>query len=1028
MQKFMKSKAHSKIMFKILFSSLIILTLPGCEALFGTYSGGDQDKKADKRELITLGDISTRAPQIKRVKIKNIQAQDAIDSYQTVLDEAEDPEMINESARRIADLSLISTDDRLVEQADLTDRIDFLNEESKKINALPPTESPALISKRSDKIASNDKEIAKSEERISQLDQENLDAFKRAIVIYQNALDKNPDGEGNDAILYQLAAAHDAVGNEAGMLTALDAIAEKHPTSEYHTEAEFRRAEAYFSIGDYITAAEAYQSVTVSKTDTRFAEQGLYKHGWSLFKISEYELAIEDFVTLRDQLSQKQADSKRNRRKYNASSDDKLIKDTNRVIALSFSHLSGPEELKKYFAKIGNRPYELDVYRELHANYVHQERYRDAAKTYDVFLDTYPTHKEAPKMQSEILQAYQDGGFPSLVLPGKIDYVKRFGIYSDYWKLYVADDAPEKNYTAEEKEELLAEVKKHLADVSKHYHSLAQKSRKTKDYTIAATWYREYLDTFGNKGGVDTAETLEIRRLLAESLYESEQYELAVIEFETLARTSGDNKKAGADASYFALLSYQKMLDEYKGEKEGKDVLTAKKVESSNFFIANYREDERMPSVLGNIIRDQISLKDYEGAVKNSRVLVTLDPPASLKMQRTAWVTIANAEFDAKDYSNSEKSYQKVLSFDGFSKKQRITYLQQVANSVYKNAESLKEKGELIPAAKEFLRLGEVVPASRIRPQAHFDAANLYLEAKEWEKGIETLNVFRRLYPKHKLIDTFPDKMAIAYKNTEQYDKAADQYIIIAKRYEKTDKELARQTLWEAAELKEKAENKTDARALYREYANAYKTPLEQNVEAQYKLVNFYKEEKNEYRINFWRDKIIKTHAKAGNENTPRITFLAAEMKFELVEIDYRRYKNIKIKQPLKKSLKKKKNQMDKVLKQYQEVANMGSAEWTTASNHRIARIYQILGSDLMASERPKGLAPDQLEQYDILIEEQAYPFEDEAIEVFIHNTELVKDNVYDKWVKASFKELAKLLPGRYAKEEKREMYVDSIY
>jgi TolA-binding protein len=1024
----MNSKAHTKIMFKILFSSLVILGLPACEALFGTYTGGDQEKETDARELITLGDISTRAPQIKRVKIKNIQAQDAIDSYQAVLEEAEDPEMINESVRRIADLSLISTDDRLIQQADLSDRIDFLSQESKKIAALPPTESPVLIERRAKKIISNDKEIAEAEQKIVQLNEDNLEAFNRAIDIYQNVIDKNPDAEGNDAILYQLAAAHDAVGNQTEMLIALDQIAEKYPNSEYHTEAEFRRAEAYFSSGDYITAAEAYQSVITSKSDSRFAEQGLYKHGWSLFKISEYELAIEDFVTLRDQLGQKQEDSKKNRRQYNSASDDKLINDTNRVIALSFSHLSGPNEMREYFEKIGNRPYELDVYRELHANYVHQERYRDAAKTYDVFLDTYPTHKEAPKMQSEILQAYQDGGFPSLVLPGKIDYVKRFGIYSDYWKLYVADDAPEKNYTVQEKEELLAEVKKHLADVSKHYHSLAQKSGKTKDYIVAATWYREYLDTFGNKGGVDTAETLEIRKLLAESLYESEQYELAVVEFETLARSSGDNKEAGANASYFALLSYQKMLDDYKGEKEGKDALIAKKVESSNYFIANYRDDERMSNVLGNIIRDQISLKDYQGAVKNSRVLVSLDPPASLSMQRTAWVTIANAEFDAKDYGNSEKSYQKVLTFDGFSKEQRITYHQQVANSIYKNAESLKEKGELILAAEEFLRLGEVVPASRIRPQAHFDAANLYLEAKEWEKAIQTLDVFKRLYPSHKLIDTFPDKMAIAYKNTEQYDKAADQYLIIAKRYEKTDKELARQTLWEAAELKEKAENKLDAREIYREYANSYRSPLEQNVEAQYKLVNFYKEDNHEYRISFWRDKIIKTHASAGNENTPRITFLAAEMKFELVEPDYRRYRYIKITQPLKKSLKKKKTQMDKVLKQYQEVANMGSAEWTTASNHRIARVYQILGSDLIASERPNGLDADQLEQYNILIEEQAYPFEDEAIEVFIHNTELVRDNVYDKWVKASFNELAKLLPGRYAKEEKRELYVDSIY
>lgn len=1016
---------HNNFLSSVLLASTLLISFSGCEALFGTYSG---KKKEEVRELVTIGDVAINPPDVRQVKIKNIQAQDAIDSYKMVLAESDDADMKNEAVRRIADLSLIATEDRISEQAELTESIDKLSLESKKISELAPTESKAIQQKRENTLKSNAENIAKAEARIIELDEQNKTSYVNAIEIYEDILKQNPKAENNDIILYQLAAAYDATGEQNKTARTLDQLVTNFPESDFRTESEFRRGEIYFSTGDYITSGEAYEYAMNSEKDKRFAQHSLYKHGWSQFKINEYQLAINDFVKLRDQIEEKALEAKKYRRKYDGAADEKIIKDTERVIALSFSHLSGPEELNKFFKEAGGRTYELAIYKQLHQNYINQERYRDAAKTYDIFLQTYPTHKEAPQMQSEILQAYKDGGFPSLVLPGKIDYVKRFGIYSEYWKKYVAEDSAERTFTPEEREALLAEVKKHLADVSKHYHSIAQKSKKISDYQVAATWYTEYLDTFGNKDGVDTDETLEIRKLLAESLYESEQYELAVVEFEKMARASGNNKEAGANASYFALLSYQKMLTAYNGEEEGKNQLIAKKVESSKFFIENYREDERMPGVLGNIIRDQLSIKDYDGAVANSRVLVTLDPPASLSMQRTAWVTIANAEFDAKDYTNSEKSYQKVLTFDGFNREQRITYLKQVANSIYKNAESMKERGELIPAAEEFLRLGQVVPESSIRPQAHFDAANLYLEAKEWQKGIDTLLLFGRLYPNHKLIDTFPDKMAVAYKNTEQYDKAADQYEIIYQRYAKTDKELARQTLWEAATLREQAKNDQGARDLFRDYANTYPSPLEQNVEAQYRLVKQYEKNNNETRVNFWKDKIIKSHASAGAENTPRITFLAAQMKFENSEVDFRRFTVIKITQPLKKSLEKKKEQMDVVLAKYQEIANMGSAEWTTAANYRIAKVYQTLGTDLIASERPKGLDADQLMQYDILIEEQAYPFEDEAIEVYIHNADLVKDNVYDKWVKESFNELAKLLPGRYAKQEKRSNYVESIY
>ena len=47
-----------------------------------------------------------------------------------------------------------------------------------------------------------------------------------------------------------------------------------------------------------------------------------------------------------------------------------------------------------------------------------------------------------------------------------------------------------------------------------------------------------------------------------------------------------------------------------------------------------------------------------------------------------------------------------------------------------------------------------------------------------------------------------------------------------------------------------------------------------------------------------------------------------------------------------------------------------------------MAELYRQLGADLMASERPKSLSADELEQYDLLLEEQAIPFEEQAIKV----------------------------------------------
>ena len=77
-----------------------------------------------------------------------------------------------------------------------------------------------------------------------------------------------------------------------------------------------------------------------------------------------------------------------------------------------------------------------------------------------------------------------------------------------------------------------------------------------------------------------------------------------------------------------------------------------------------------------------------------------------------------------------------------------------------------------------------------------------------------------------------------------------------------------------------------------------------------------------------------------------------------------------------------------------------------------------------MVSDRPGDLNELELEQYEILLEEQAYPFEEKAIEVHETNARRVSGGIYDTWVRKSMTTLSELMPARYAKEEKGENFV----
>ena len=81
-----------------------------------------------------------------------------------------------------------------------------------------------------------------------------------------------------------------------------------------------------------------------------------------------------------------------------------------------------------------------------------------------------------------------------------------------------------------------------------------------------------------------------------------------------------------------------------------------------------------------------------------------------------------------------------------------------------------------------------------------------------------------------------------------------------------------------------------------------------------------------------------------------------------------------------------------------------------------------------MASERPAGLDELALEQYELLLEEQIFPFEEKAIELFETNAGRAADGVWDEWVERSFDELATLMPARYAKAERSESVVTALY
>jgi hypothetical protein len=160
---------------------------------------------------------------------------------------------------------------------------------------------------------------------------------------------------------------------------------------------------------------------------------------------------------------------------------------------------------------------------------------------------------------------------------------------------------------------------------------------------------------------------------------------------------------------------------------------------------------------------------------------------------------------------------------------------------------------------------------------------------------------------------------------------------------------------------------------------------------------------------------------------TDRMRFAAAEAQTVLAADARLHFEALLLDPPLDKSLVRKRDALNQAVAAYQKAASYDVQQFATQSTYWIAQIYADLSKSLLKSARPSGLSELELEQYEVLLEEQAYPFEEQAIQIHEVNLRRSWEGVFDDWVHKSFAALREMMPGRFDKREVQVAYVESI-
>ncbi|AHK17591.1 tetratricopeptide repeat protein [Thalassolituus oleivorans] len=840
-----------------------------------------------------------------------------------------------------------------------------------------------------------DDEAALAEDRI---------LAKASIDDYENLLKAFPDRVDNDAIYYQLAKAYSLAGQPYQAISVLEELVKRYPRSIYYLEAQFRLGQLLYAAGDYEMSEAAYQAlISVGPAANRFYRDAEYLQGWSIFKQARYEESLLAFVRMLDEHFPDEATLEAAQ-----GGDLDLLNDTLRIMAIMFDYLGDWNQIARFFDEHGARYYEYKLYAQLADQYYEKKYYKSAASTLRAYVDRYPDSDRAPSYYERLITGYETAGYPELLRKHKEIYNERFGVGTPYWE----------SHDVKVRAEITVALSKYIWDLATFSHGWAQaakkRSEKEERFNEAARWYSEYIRSFP-----EAADTVKAHFLLAEISFDLERYDDARNNYEIVAYQYPFYEDA-AEAGYAALLAYAKYKPVPERELEWRQLNVA----SAKRFVTEFPDDPRRGTVLVNTAETLLKDKYYEQALSTARLSQETGVELPPRYRYGASLVQGHSSFELGFYDEAETALLSASTYEKLSRKERADLRQKAAAAIYKQGEQAKVDAPE-QAVDHWLRLAEVVPESTLKVNAEYDAATLLMEMQDYDRAEGVLLKFRQEYPNHELTKDIPSKLIVAYEGKGEWRKAAFELMTLSNDAKEEDER--RIACFQSAEYFEKANDLDNAIVMYKRYAHTYKTPFDPAIEAHYKLDQIYALQGDEDKRRFWLDKIIRLHRNGKDQQTERSRYLASSAAFQLAEFDRIAFEKVKITLPLAKSIVRKNEPMQRALKRYTQAVEMEVLEFTTPATFHIADMYAQMSKALMTSEKPKGMDEVEAEEYQYLLEDQAFPLDEAAIDIHQTNIRRTYDGLYDQWVKKSFSSMAELMPGQYNKPEKVATYVDQI-
>lgn len=806
--------------------------------------------------------------------------------------------------------------------------------------------------------------------------------YREALKSYEMIVSQGRYQGRLDELLYQTAKAYAFIGNETQSIQRLKQLVGLYPQSGLASEARFRIAENAFSRGAYAEAETAYQQVIELGSRDDLKEKALYMKGWSQYKQQKMQQASHTFFAVLDGYDARSQGFTALR----GGSED-LVNDTFRILALIAARQGGAEEVDRMLAAEGGRSYDYLLYDRLADYYLSKQRYTDSAAVNRHFVATHPAHPRTPAMQAEIVAIWEHGGFEREADDARADFVRTYAGVDAYGRLSPEEQAQWRT------------LARRVADT---YYSAADAAGDSAgSFSEAGRFYGRLGDIHASRD--EPVAAGEHWRLAGDAWLQAGRPESAIAFFEK-AGYRAPGYEDSADAAWAAILLYRKQ------PSGGDDSVLVNAVDR---FAETFPQDSRIAAAQSSLANRLMSAGRVEEAeIQAGRAVA--HARAKTSVRRSSFLVLGQIAYDRADYVAAEQAYQQALELaesgdDPMEPGQLARTRDQLARSIYRQAEADAAQGQIAQAVTHYQRIAEVGAADAITRNARYDAATVLLRAEQWQPAIDNLEAFRATYPESELNSAVSEKLVAAYRASGQNARAADELL---------DQASQSASPWPdrllAADLLMASGDRGRAQVIISDYLAQASKPetSEEHLRQQalrYRLISAA-DVASAHAI---REELVQRELDSAWHSEDSLSW-AAESALVLAQTAGQRFNQLKLTLPLNQSLPAKRRALEDAVARYQQADQLGGAEVHSQALFGKAELFRRLAKDIMASERPGQLNDLEQSQYGILLEEQAYPFEEKAIALHAQNHEQVGEGVYNRWIRESMDVLAEMFPGRY--------------